>query len=149
MDQRMEPNVSIEVAVGSRASIVCARPFGALTCRTIPATISDSGSYANASKTSASFQRGSLSRHARSSPYSYEGLKRNFVRPRFAFALAFRRLFWFGVSKARSRRTSSRIPSASSLFFSRFNARSTGSPLRTITSGMVFSSIQKCSRLAR
>jgi hypothetical protein len=28
------------------------------------------------------------------------------------------------------------MPSASSLFFSRFNARSTGSPLRTITSGI-------------
>jgi hypothetical protein len=28
------------------------------------------------------------------------------------------------------------MPSESSLFFSRFNARSTGSPLRTITSGI-------------
>ena len=51
---------------------------------------------------------------------AYEGLKRNFVRPRLAFALALRRLFWFGVSNARNRRTSSRIPSASSLFFKRF-----------------------------
>jgi hypothetical protein len=32
------------------------------------------------------------------------------------------------------------MPSASSLFFSRFKARSTGSPLRTITSGMAVSS---------
>src|SRR5437764_6201607 len=64
------------------------------------------------------------------------GLKRNFVRPRFAFAFALRRLFCEGVSKARKRRTSSRIPSASSLFFKRLSARSTGSPLRTITSGI-------------
>src|SRR5205823_11958911 len=64
------------------------------------------------------------------------GLNRNFIRPRLALAFAFRRCFCEGVSKARKRRTSSRIPSASSLFFSRFNARSTGSPLRTITSGI-------------
>jgi hypothetical protein len=56
------------------------------------------------------------------------------MRPRLALALALRRYFCEGVSKARKRRTSSRIPSASSLLLSRFNARSTGSPLRTITS---------------
>src|SRR5438874_13489900 len=67
---------------------------------------------------------------------SEDVLKRNVVRPRLALALALRRLFWFGVSNARKRRTSSRIPSASSLLLSRFNARSTGSPLRTITSGI-------------
>src|SRR5947208_15234735 len=64
------------------------------------------------------------------------GLNRNLILPRLALAFALRRCFWEGVSKARKRRTSSRIPSASSLFFSRFSARSTGSPLRTITSGI-------------
>ena len=64
------------------------------------------------------------------------GLKRNFSFPRLAASLAFRRTFWFGVSKARRRRTSSIIPSASSLFFKRLSARSIGSPLRTITSGI-------------
>ena len=103
---------------------------GLPTCRTTLATISDSESCANASK-----------QQLRAT--SYDGLKRNFVRPRFAFALALRRLFWLGVSNARKRRTSSRIPSASSLFFSRFSARSTGSPLRTITSGMIGSSFEK------
>ena len=66
----------------------------------------------------------------------HDGLKRNRVRPRLALALALRRLFCDGVSNARNRRTSSRMPSASNLFLSRFNARSTGSPLRTITSGI-------------
>ena len=65
------------------------------------------------------------------------GLNRNLVRPRFALAFALRRCFCEGVSKARKRRTSSRMPSASSLFFNRFSARSTGSPLRTITSGII------------
>jgi hypothetical protein len=66
----------------------------------------------------------------------HDGLKRNRVRPRLALAFALRRLFCDGVSNARNRRTSSRMPSASNLFLSRFNARSTGSPLRTITSGI-------------
>src|SRR5206468_3531826 len=67
---------------------------------------------------------------------AYDGLKRNFVRPRLALFFALRRCFCEGVSKARSRRTSSRMPSASSLFFNRLSARSTGSPLRTSTSGI-------------
>src|SRR5437667_11979251 len=71
-----------------------------------------------------------------SSNFVVYGLNRNLILPRLALAFAFRRCFCEGVSKARKRRTSSRIPSASSLFFSRFNARSTGSPLRTITSGI-------------
>src|SRR5678809_1712996 len=66
----------------------------------------------------------------------YIGLKRNFAFARFAFAFALRRDFCVGVSKARSRRTSSMIPSASSLLFKRLRARSIGSPLRTMTSGM-------------
>ncbi len=35
------------------------------------------------------------------SAVGFTGLNRNFVRPRFAFALALRRLFCYGVSKAR------------------------------------------------
>ena len=86
-------------------------------CRLFRATISASASCANANRRRVA--RADV--RCRSDRASY-GLKRNFVRPRFAFALALRRLFWFGVSNARKRRTSSRMPSASSLFFSRFKA---------------------------
>ena len=68
------------------------------------------------------------------------GLKRNFNLPRLAANFAFRRTFCEGVSKARKRRTSSMIPSASSLFFSLFSALSIGSPFLTMTSGIKFSS---------
>jgi hypothetical protein len=64
------------------------------------------------------------------------GLKRNFSLPRLAASFAFRRTFCDGVSKARKRRTSSMIPSASSLFFSLLSALSIGSPFLTITSGI-------------
>src|SRR5688572_17555019 len=70
----------------------------------------------------------------------YIGLKRNLALARLAFALALRRDFCVGVSKARNRRTSSMIPSASSLLFRRLRARSMGSPLRTMTSGMSLNS---------
>ena len=56
--------------------------------------------------------------------------------PRLAANFAFRRTFWEGVSKARKRRTSSIMPSASSLFFSLLSALSIGSPFLTITSGI-------------
>jgi hypothetical protein len=64
------------------------------------------------------------------------GLNRNFSLPRLAANFALRRTFCEGVSKARKRRTSSMIPSASSLFFSLFSALSIGSPFLTITSGI-------------
>ena len=47
-EQSLEPNGSIGVAVGSRASTACARRPAAPTCRTIPATISGFESSANA-----------------------------------------------------------------------------------------------------
>lgn len=68
-----------------------------------------------------------------------QGLKRNLNFDRLALALALRRAFCVGVSNARSLRTSSRIPSESSLFFNRFRARSIGSPFLTVTSGIFFS----------
>jgi hypothetical protein len=64
------------------------------------------------------------------------GLNRNLSFPRLAANFAFRRTFWEGVSKARKRRTSSIMPSASSLFFSLLSALSIGSPFLTITSGI-------------
>src|SRR6516225_2798000 len=73
----------------------------------------------------------------RAGPKNQAGLKRNFALARLALALALRRDFCVGVSKARSRRTSSMIPSASSLLLRRLRARSIGSPLRTMTSGIV------------
>lgn len=65
-----------------------------------------------------------------------DGLKRCFILARLALALALRRVFWVGVSKARRRRTSSMIPSESSFDFNRLIARSIDSPLRTMTSGI-------------
>src|SRR5438876_3380100 len=47
-DPRAEPNAFIAVAVGNRASPVCARPLAAPTSRISPATISVSESSANA-----------------------------------------------------------------------------------------------------
>ena len=67
----------------------------------------------------------------------YDMLKRNLALARFAFAFALRFVFCVGVSNARNRRTSSMIPSVSSLLLRRFRARSIGSPLRTVTSGIV------------
>jgi len=66
-------------------------------------------------------------------------LKRNFILARLALALALRRDFWVGVSKARRRRTSSMIPSESNFAFNRLMARSIDSPLRTMTSGISYS----------
>lgn len=61
-------------------------------------------------------------------------------RQRSLFRLdALRSLRWrrsVGVSKARRRRISSKMPSVSSLVFSRLSARSTGSPFLTITPRM-------------
>lgn len=64
-------------------------------------------------------------------------LKRTFIFARLALFFALRRARWVGVSKARKRRTSSRIPSVSSLALSRLSARSIGSPFRTVTSGII------------
>jgi hypothetical protein len=65
-------------------------------------------------------------------------LKRQRILLRFE---ALRSLRWrrsVGVSKARRRRISSRMPSLSSLVFSRLSARSTGSPFFTVTPRMRF-----------
>ncbi|MDB6147451.1 MAG: hypothetical protein JWO45_1115, partial [Spartobacteria bacterium] len=140
------PNGSIAEAAGNHVSTVCEQRPADPTFPITPATISASGLPASASKGRTPlriplFRKKKDSRQRvhlahRKLELNHAGLNRNFVRPRFAFAFALRRLFCEGVSNARKRRTSSRMPSASSLFFKRFSARSTGSPLRTMTSGI-------------
>lgn len=64
-------------------------------------------------------------------------MKRKRILPRLAVARALRLRRSLAVSWLRRRRTSSRMPSISSLVLRRLRARSTGSPLRTWTSGIL------------
>lgn len=64
-------------------------------------------------------------------------VKRHLTLLRLLAERALRRFSSMGLSNARRRRISSRMPSVSSLVFRRFRARSIGSPLRTVTERMI------------
>ena len=64
-------------------------------------------------------------------------VKRHLTLLRLLAERALRRFSSMGLSKARRRRISSRIPSVSSLVLRRLRARSIGSPLRTVTERMI------------
>src|SRR5947209_5213643 len=113
----------IAVAAGNRVLPVCAQRREARMRPITPVTIWAFELFANAknnqsgerlanssrSRSDINEKRG-LRRVSKSTSQvdKNQGLKRNLVRPRLALALAFRRLFCEGVSKARRRRTSSR-----------------------------------------
>src|SRR5207302_10896866 len=70
--QPLEPSAFIAVAVGNRASAVCAQPFAAQTCPVFPATISVFALFANA--TDRNWIPKSGDRMAKKSPEFLRGL---------------------------------------------------------------------------